>query len=362
MMTRMDTMADHPSSACAAPPVAEDLAPVELAARDLRVEFGPPDRPVRAVDGVSLDLRRGQTLALVGESGSGKSVFAQALTRLLPTPPARYAGGSVIMDGTDLLQLRADRLRAWRGRGVAYVFQEPGAALNPVVRVGEQVGEALRLHQPGVARRAEAERLLGLVGIPDPAARRRLFPHQLSGGMQQRVVIAMALACRPRVLVADEPTTALDVTIQAQILALLADLQRRYGMAILLITHNLGLVAGVAHALSVMYAGRLVESGAPRDVLRAPRHPYTAALLAAVPALGGPGGRLQGIPGSVPPAARWPAGCRFHPRCPHARAECRSADPAWHSVGPGWGVACHFPLAGAPAGDYKNREPSTSKD
>jgi oligopeptide/dipeptide ABC transporter ATP-binding protein len=310
--------------------------------QDLSVQFGPLARPVRAVERVSFEMASGETLALVGESGCGKSVTALALARLVPQPPGRYASGRVLYRGEDVLAMDDTALRALRGNEISYVFQDPGSSLNPVFRVGYQIREALYLHRPAEAGPAEVHRLLEMVGIPDPRRRARAYPHELSGGMQQRVMIAMALACRPRVLVADEPTTALDVTIQAQILDLLRDLQRQMEMAVLLITHNLGLVADVAHRLHVMYAGRIVEAGPAAEVLSAPRHPYTRALLGAVPRLKGTEGRLQGIPGSVPNPGRLPPGCTFHPRCPACKAPCRATEPPAEDVTAGHWVKCHY--------------------
>jgi oligopeptide/dipeptide ABC transporter ATP-binding protein len=315
---------------------------IVLQVDDLRAYFGSPEKPVRAVDGVSLTIRAGQTAALVGESGCGKSATALALARLLPQPPAFYAGGRVSLLGRDILALPERELRALRGNQIAYIFQEPASSLNPVIRIGDQIAEALRLHRSDVPVRAETLRLLGLVGVADAAAKLNVYPHELSGGLQQRVMIAMALACRPRLLVADEPTTALDVTIQKQILDLLRDLQGELGMAMLLITHNLGLVAEVAHEVNVMYAGRIVENGPVEQVLRRPRHPYTRALLRAVPRLEGAARDLEGIDGMVPRLSELPAGCSFHPRCPLARARCREEVPSWESTGPEAGARCHF--------------------
>lgn len=305
-----------------------------LEARDLKVYFGSPSAPVRAVDGVSFSIRPGETAALVGESGCGKSATALSLADLLPRPPAFRAGGEIRFAGSANPPAR--------GRDIAYVFQEPAAALNPVLRVDRQIGEAIRLHRPGVQVRSEILRLLQLVRLPEPERRMRFYPHQLSGGQQQRVMIAMALAGQPRLLVADEPTTALDVTVQAQILDLLRDVQRELGMALLLITHNLGIVAGMAHTVHVMYAGRIVESGETGAVLRAPKHPYTRALLEAVPRLRGSSARLKGIEGMVPNLARLPPGCPFHPRCPMAQDRCRVEDPAAEPTPEGGKIRCHF--------------------
>ena len=308
----------------------------------LAVHFGSLARPVPAVQDVSLLIARGESVGLVGESGCGKSLTALSLARLIPEPPARVAGGAILFDGRNLGTLTDSELRAWRGRRMAYVFQDPSSALNPVLSIGAQVMEVLRLHRPEMATDGEVDRLLGLVELPEPARVRRSYPHQLSGGMQQRAVLAMALAGQPDLLIADEPTTALDVTVQAQIMALLGLLQREMGMALLLITHNLGLVAQATRRLYVMYAGRIVEQGITREVLSRPAHPYTQALLRAVPRLRGQATALQGIPGTVPQARDWPSGCLFHPRCAHAQARCASEDPRWEQAGAGHEVRCHF--------------------
>ena len=294
-----------------------------LEIQDLQVDFGTR----RVVDGVSLSIDEGQTLCLVGESGCGKSVTALSIARLLPTPPARHAGGRILLQGRDVLAMSPTELRSIRGGVVSYIFQEPGASLNPVMRIGAQVLESLRLHVPARAHDTEVVRLLRLVGIPAPERRARDYPHQLSGGMQQRVMIAMALATEPKLLVADEPTTALDVTIQAQIIDLLRDIQRQMGMAILLITHNLGLVADIAQRVAVMYAGQIVEEAPALRLLSQPVHPYTRALIRSVPEIGGGLDRLPSIPGNVPAPGHWPAGCRFAPRCAMALATCSTAMP-----------------------------------
>ncbi len=313
-----------------------------LELRDLQVDFRVDDAWARAVDGVSLTIAAGETLCLVGESGCGKSVTALSIARLLPTPPARYAGGQVLVEGRDTLAMSDQELRSVRGGTVSYIFQEPGASLNPVMRIRDQIKEALHLHRPDRADDAEVVRLLKLVGIPAPESRMRDHPHQLSGGMQQRVMIAMALATEPKLLVADEPTTALDVTIQAQILELLLDLKRRTGMAILLITHNLGIVGDLADRVAVMYAGQVVELASAQELLRRPLHPYTRALLRSVPELGHPVPRLTTIPGVVPSLGRWPAGCRFAPRCPIAKPECSVKMPGLYEPEPGRQVRCPF--------------------
>ena len=304
---------------------------------------------IRAVDGVSFALRRSETLAVVGESGCGKSMTALSLMRLIPDPPGRIVGGVVRLDGRDLLQLDARAMREVRGNEISMIFQEPMTSLNPVLTIGRQIGEALRLHQD-LSRAAAYEKaieMLRLVRIPAPEQRAREYPHQLSGGMRQRAMIAMALACNPKVLIADEPTTALDVTIQAQILDLMLDLQQRLGTAIILITHDLGVVAETAERVIVMYAGRKVEE-APVDALFArPQHPYTQALLGSIPRLGlfaGAGDaapeRLREIPGMVPALAHLPAGCAFAPRCAFADARCRAEAPVFAEKHPGHFAAC----------------------
>jgi len=301
-----------------------------LEVRDLRTWFRTPEGPARAVDGVSFRLDDGETLGLVGESGCGKSVTALSLTRLVPEPPAEIRpGSSVRLRGEELLTAGEARLRRVRGGEIAMVFQEPATSLNPVLTVGDQVEEALRAHRglDGGEARREAVALLGRVGIPDPGSRVDDHPHQLSGGQRQRVMIAMALACRPSVLVADEPTTALDVTVQAQILELLRSLQDEFGMALLLISHDLGVIAEMADRVAVMYAGQIVEEATAGDLYDDPRHPYTRALLDAVPDPDRRRGRLEAVGGTVPRPTRWPEGCRFHPRCPHAWDRCREEHP-----------------------------------
>jgi peptide/nickel transport system ATP-binding protein/oligopeptide transport system ATP-binding protein len=311
-----------------------------LEINNLTLEFGAPPRATRVLEDVSFSLEAGETLCLVGESGSGKSVTAMSIGRLLPSPPARYAAGQILLEGRNVLEMTKAELRAIRGGVVGYVFQEPAAALNPVMRVGEQIREMLRLHRPERATAAEVVRLLKMVGIAAPEHRQRDYPHQMSGGMQQRIMIAMALAAEPKVLVADEPTTALDVTIQAQILDLLRELQRRLGMALLFITHNLALVSELADRVAVMYAGQIVESGPARAVLDRPLHPYTRALLESVPQLGADRERLKPVPGVVPAAGEFPAGCRFHPRCDRAEGECRERRPELLQVEAGRWVRC----------------------
>ena len=313
-----------------------------LEIRDLRVTFRAPDGVARAVDGVDLVVRAGETVGLVGESGCGKSVTSLAVLRLVEPDGIIGAGSAVQLEGRNLLALPGRELRAVRGNHVAIVFQEPQSALNPVLTIGDQIAEAVVIHE-GKSRREALDRaveMLRLVRIPDAAERAHAYPHQLSGGMRQRVLIAMALINHPRLLIADEPTTALDVTIQAEILALLEDLQQRLGMAVLLITHNLGVVAERASRVYVMYAGQIVEEARNADLFARPAHPYTEGLLAAVPRLDQRRERLAQIPGQVPPATAWPAGCRFHPRCPYAWDKCRTEMPPLLDAGEGQRARC----------------------
>jgi oligopeptide/dipeptide ABC transporter ATP-binding protein len=315
-----------------------------LEIKNLQIEFGSKEKPLRAVDGVSLSIDSGETVCLVGESGCGKSVTALSIARLVPSPPAHYVGGEILLNGRDVLKMTQSELRRIRGGIVSYIFQEPGSSLNPVFRVGNQIKESLKLHRPEKATNDEVIRLLKLVGIPAPESRMRDYPHQLSGGMQQRVMIAMALASEPKLLVADEPTTALDVTIQAQILELLLDLKKRLGMAMLLITHNLGIVSDIADRLAVMYAGQIVELAPAADLLRRPFHPYTRALMNSVPKLGHETERLQAIGGTVPNLGEWPKGCRFFPRCPNAsrHPECADKMPALIEIESNRWVRCSY--------------------
>ncbi len=300
-----------------------------LEIRGLRTHFHTEDGVVRAVDGVSLTLGERETLAVVGESGSGKSVTALSVLGLIPDPPGRIAGGSIRYRGRELVGMPLAELRRIRGKRIAMIFQEPMTSLDPVYSCGDQIVEALMLHErlDRRAARARAIEMLRLTGIPSPERRVDDYPHQMSGGMRQRVMIAMALACGPDILIADEPTTALDVTVQAQILDLLERLQRELGMGVLLITHDLGVVAETADRVAVMYAGQVVESCDVRAAFERTRHPYTAGLLASLPRLGETRESLRVIPGSVPDPARFPAGCRFHPRCPFADARCRGEEP-----------------------------------
>ncbi len=320
---------------------------------DLDVRFATPRGELRAVQGLGFTVASGETLALVGESGCGKSVTSMSVLRLVPQPPGRVRG-TVRFDGRDLLTLPERAMRALRGKDIGMIFQEPMTSLNPVLTVGRQIAETLRLHEGLAAGAAQgrAVELLTLVGIPEPERRVREYPHQLSGGMRQRVMIAIALACTPRLLIADEPTTALDVTIQAQILDLMRDLKARVGAAIMLITHDLGVVAEMAQRVVVMYAGRKVEEAPVAALFARPLHPYTQGLLGAVPRLGSslagaPRGRLAEIPGQVPALIGDLRGCLFAGRCPRASDLCRREAPAILPHAPGHFAACHHPGAAA---------------
>jgi oligopeptide/dipeptide ABC transporter ATP-binding protein len=315
-----------------------------LDVRDLVVEFDTARGTVRAVDGVDLSIARGGTLGLVGESGCGKSVTSLAIMRLLD-PNAHIRRGSIEFDGRDLVPLEESAMRRLRGSRLAMIFQEPTTSLNPVFTVGSQVAEALRIHR-GLRRDlawAGAVELMRQVEIPDAERRAASYPHELSGGMRQRVMIAMAISCEPALLIADEPTTALDVTIQAQILDLLRDLKQRLGMSLLLITHDLGVVATEADEVAIMYAGRIVERAPSRALFAAPAHPYTQALLASLPRLERRAERLTPIPGSVPDLLELPSGCRFRDRCPRASERCAREDPQLAEIAPGRAVACFHP-------------------
>lgn len=325
-----------------------------LRVRDLRVSFHTGAGVARAVDGISFDLHAGRTLALVGESGCGKSVSAMSVIGVLPTPPARVEGGEILFQGGDLLKSGAAAMQRVRGSEITMIFQEPMSALNPVYTVGAQIGDVLRLHRgiDRAAARAAAVRLFEEVGIPAPARRIDEYPHQMSGGMLQRAMIAMALACDPKVLIADEPTTALDVTIQAQVLELLERIQRERGTAILLITHDLGVVAETADDVAVMYAGKIVESGTVAQLFAAPQHPYTRGLFRSLPSFARRGHALNTIAGVVPPATDFPEGCRFEPRCAHAFGRCTAIAPPLVAAADGHRAACwlHDAEARAEAG------------
>ncbi|MCK6449339.1 MAG: ABC transporter ATP-binding protein [Alphaproteobacteria bacterium] len=323
-----------------------------LSVRDLQTHFINRDGVVKAVDGVSWDLDRGETLGLVGESGCGKSITALSILRLVPSPPGRIVGGSIRFDGRELLSLPESAMRDLRGNDISMIFQEPMTSLNPVLTIGWQMAETLKLHQ-GMNRKAALDRaaeMLDLVRIPEPRRRLEQYPHELSGGMRQRVMIAMALACNPKVLLADEPTTALDVTIQAQILALMQELKERLGTAIVLITHDLGVIAEMAQRVVIMYAGRKVEEAPVDQLFDRPRHPYTVGLLGSVPRLvrgkgahgmgTGARARLAEIPGMVPSLIDMPKGCAFAPRCALATERCRTEYPPFEQKAPGHFAAC----------------------
>jgi len=315
-----------------------------LEIRGLKVDFATDYGVAHAVDGVDLAIDRGETLGVVGESGCGKTVTAMSVLRLIAMPPGRIAGGEILWQGRDLVPLGAEAMRRVRSKEIGIVFQEPMTSLNPVYTIGEQIAEVVRLHE-GLGRRAALERtveMLRLVHIPNPERRVRDYPHQFSGGMRQRVMIAMALACNPQLLIADEPTTALDVTIQAQILDLIAEMKDRLGMAVMLITHAMGVVAETAQRVVVMYAGRVVEEAPVGELFARPRHPYTQGLIRSIPRLDTAGRktRLEAIAGVVPSLFDLPPGCSFAPRCPFARAACIATPPPLREVAPGHKVAC----------------------
>ncbi|MEV0692678.1 ABC transporter ATP-binding protein [Streptomyces sp. NPDC050388] len=315
-----------------------------LEVRDLHVEFHTRDGVAKAVNGVGYGVDAGETLAVLGESGSGKSVTAQAVMGILDVPPGRITGGEVVFRGRDLLELKENERRRVRGAEMAMIFQDALSSLNPVLSVGDQLGEMFVVHR-GMSRkdaRARAVELMDRVRIP--AARERVgqYPHQFSGGMRQRIMIAMALALEPALIIADEPTTALDVTVQAQVMELLAELRREYRMGLILITHDLGVVADVADRIAVMYAGRIVESAPVHDIYKAPAHPYTRGLLDSIPRLDQKGRQLYAIKGLPPNLMSIPPGCAFHPRCPMARDVCRTDEPPLYEVSETRGSACHF--------------------
>ena len=322
-----------PSAASAATPLLE--------VRDLRTWFHTERGVAKAVDGITFTIQAGRTLAVVGESGCGKTVTALSILGLVPVPPAKYESGQILLDGVDLLKMSPAELRKIRGGRIAMVFQEPAASLNPVFTIGDQLAEAIRLHRKVPESKMTEEILAALkaVQVSDPERRLKQYPHEMSGGMKQRVMIAMALACHPELLVADEPTTAVDVTIQARILDLLRDLQRTRQMSILLITHDLGVVAELADDVVVMYAGQIIEQGPVQELFARPRHPYTLGLFASLPRIDQADELLQAIPGSVPAATDFPKGCRFRDRCPFAAEVCLQ-EPVLVSVGEGHRAAC----------------------
>ena len=317
----------------------------------LSVEFGPKDKPIRVVDGVSFAIPAGGSVGIVGESGSGKSITSLSILRLIPEPPGRIAAGRIEFEGRNLLDVPKNDMRAIRGRDVAMIFQEPMSSLNPVMTIGDQIGEAIKLHEPMSAelRRERVIELLRLVGMPDPASRFGAFPHQFSGGMRQRVMIAMAVACNPKLLIADEPTTALDVTIQAQVLELMKSIRRRMGTAILLISHDLGIVAEICERVIVIYAGKVLEDGDVRSIFRSPSHPYTQGLLQSIPRLDDDRRRLFQIAGSVPAPGSLKQGCPFYARCPRRIDKCAAEMPPMFRFGPDHKAACWVTAAGAAA-------------
>jgi peptide/nickel transport system ATP-binding protein len=328
-----------------------------LEVSNLRTWFESQGGAIRAVDGVDFTLEVGRTLGIVGESGSGKSVTALSIMRLVEPPGRIQEGSSVVFDGRELTSLPERQLESIRGADISMVFQEPMTSLNPVYAVGEQIAESVRIHQglKGRAARARALEMLELVGIPAPEERAKEYPHQLSGGMRQRVVIAMALVMRPALVIADEPTTALDVTIQAQILELLTDLQQRFGTSILLITHDMGVVAETASRVIVMYGGEIVEQAPVSRIFANPHHPYTEGLLGAMPRVGQERERLRTIPGTVPPPTNWPTGCRFHDRCPYAWDRTAQEHPPLYEVEKEHFSRCH--LAEEPQRRLQPHEP-----
>ena len=310
---------------------------------DLKTYFYTADGVLPAVDGVTFHLNRGEILAIVGESGSGKSVTCLSILRLVPSPPGRYMGGNILFEKENLLQKTEQEMRDIRGNEIAMIFQEPMTSLNPVFTIGYQISEAIRLHQ-GLGRREtmdKAEHMLQLVGVPDPHRRVSEYPYQLSGGMRQRAMIAMALSCNPKLLLADEPTTALDVTIQAQILELMKKLKRELGMAIILITHDLGVAAEMAERVVVMYSGKVVEEAGVKELFATPLHPYTEGLLTCIPRIDQARGALHVIEGVVPNPLDFPTGCRFHPRCAYAQKICEQENPLLEEKD-ARRVACHF--------------------
>ncbi|OON81320.1 ABC transporter ATP-binding protein [Streptomyces tsukubensis] len=315
-----------------------------LEVRDLQVEFRTRDGVAKAVNGVSYEVDAGETLAVLGESGSGKSVTAQAIMGILDVPPGRITGGQILFEGRDLLKLKEEERRRVRGAQMAMIFQDALSSLNPVLSVGEQLAEMFTVHR-GLSRkdaRLRAIELMDRVRIPAAKERVRQFPHQFSGGMRQRIMIAMALALEPKLIIADEPTTALDVTVQAQVMDLLAELQRELHMGLILITHDLGVVADVADRIAVMYAGRIVETAPVHEIYRAPAHPYTQGLLDSIPRLDQKGRELYAIKGLPPNLMHIPPGCAFNPRCPRARDVCRADEPPLYRVSDDRHSACHF--------------------
>jgi peptide/nickel transport system ATP-binding protein len=336
-----------------------------LEVEDLRTYFDTEDGTVKAVDGVSFEVDRGETVALVGESGSGKTVTSESITKILQMPPGRVAGGTVQFDGQDLTEMSEKGLRQLRGNRISHIFQNPQNGLNPVYTVGRQISEAIRIHHDEVSKkeaREEAIELLDRTGIPEASSRIDDYPHEFSGGMKQRVLIAMALANNPDLLIADEPTTALDVTIQAQILRLLNDLQDEFNMSVIFITHDLAVVSQIADRVVVMYSGKVMETGSIAEVFDDPSHPYTHALMECLP---GRGGEMRRIEGRIPDPTDPPDGCRFHPRCPHAVAECKEGEqPPLHDVegGQTHDASCVYHGPGFDAAELDSRETTESAE
>lgn len=320
-----------------------------LEIRNLKTCFYTEDGVVPAIENVSFSLDKGETIGIVGESGSGKSVTALSVMRLIPNPPGRIECGEIIFEGENLLEKRMDQMRGIRGNDIAMIFQEPMTSLNPVLTVGDQIMEAILLHQKLSEQDAKdkAVHMLRLVGIPSPERRVNDYPHQMSGGMRQRVMIAMALSCNPKLLIADEPTTALDVTVQAQILELMMALKDDLGTSVMLITHDLGVIAETADKVVVMYAGNVVEKAGVRELFREPAHPYTMGLLGSIPKLNEDSKRLQSIEGVVPSPFNMPKGCRFSPRCGHAMDICREREPVFAKIADGHHVSCWKYAAGS---------------
>lgn len=313
-----------------------------LEVKDLKTYFYTDDGVVKAVDGVNFSVEAGKTIGIVGESGCGKSITAMSILRLIPDPPGRIVNGEIIFEGEDLTKVSDERIREIRGNNISMIFQEPMTSLNPVFTVGYQIGEVLMLHQKlnEEEARERAIEMISLVGIPNPERIVDEYPHQLSGGMRQRIMIAMALACQPKLLIADEPTTALDVTIQAQILELMNDLKNRLNTSIMLITHDLGVIAEMADHVIVMYSGKVVEDAPVLELFNNPKHPYTIGLMRSIPSLVQEGERLETIPGMVPNPLYLPKGCYFHPRCKFAIEECKHVQPELREIGPGHKAAC----------------------
>jgi len=335
------SMAEASATSRGETPVAGEGRPL-LQIESLQTYFNTDEGTVKSVDDVSFDARPGETVGIVGESGCGKSVTALSIMRLIPVPPGEIAGGRILFDGENLVEAPESRMRQIRGGKIGMIFQEPMTSLNPVFTVGDQIEEAVRLHlrlSPRESRERAIE-MLDKVGIPSPEQRVSEYPHQLSGGMRQRVMIAMALSCNPKLLIADEPTTALDVTIQAQILDLIRDLQQEFHMGVLMITHDLGVIAEVSHRVVVMYAGKIVEKAEVRELFGNPRHPYTKGLFRSIPSIAGGHDRLETIEGTVPNPLEFPIGCKFHNRCPFAEDHCVENEPPLLEVGEGHWAAC----------------------